>query len=67
MKITNKTKLSEIISNKKLVKILEDFGFPCLFCPHMKDEIEKLEIGYVCDNYGIDSEELIKKLNEEKA
>jgi hypothetical protein len=67
MKITKKTKLSEIISNKKLVKILEEFGFPCLFCPHMKDEIEKLEIGYVCDNYEIDSKKLIEKLNEEEA
>ena len=27
-------------------------------------EIETLEIGYVCDNYGIDDKKLIKKLNE---
>jgi len=30
----------------------------------MKSEIETLEIGYVCDNYGIDDKKLIKKLNE---
>jgi hypothetical protein len=64
MKITRKTKLKEIIDNEKLRKILEDFDFPCLFCPHMKSEIETLEIGYVCDNYGINDKELIKKLNE---
>ncbi|MGI6335145.1 MAG: hypothetical protein ACOXZN_01470 [Minisyncoccales bacterium] len=64
MKITRKTKLKEIIDNEKLRTILEEFGFPCLFCPYMKAEIETLEIGYVCDNYGIDDKKLIKKLNE---
>ncbi len=64
MKITKKTKLSKVMSEEHLVRILEEFDFPCLFCPHMKDEIESLEIGYVCDNYGIDSDELIKRLNE---
>jgi hypothetical protein len=64
MKINRKTKLKDIIDNEKSRNILEEFGFPCLFCPHMKSEIETLEIGYVCDNYGIDDKKLIKKLNE---
>lgn len=64
MKITRETKLADIIKNKKHKEILEDFNFPCLFCPHMASEIEKLEIGYVCDNYGIDVDKLLSKLNE---
>jgi len=65
MKINKNTKLSEIINDTNKRKILEEFDFPCLFCPHMAEEIEKLEIGFVCDTYGIDEKELIKKLNEQ--
>jgi hypothetical protein len=63
-KITEKTTLSEILKNPKLVEILEKYNFPCLACPFAKMEIENLEIGKVCDLYGIEIKKVLKELNE---
>jgi len=63
MKITKKTKLNKIIDNQKIEKILNKYEFPCISCPYARYEMEELEIGKVCDMYGIDSEKLIKEIN----
>jgi hypothetical protein len=63
-KITEKTNLSEILKNPKLVEILEKYNFPCLACPFAKMEIENLEIGKVCDLYGIEVKKVLKELNK---
>jgi hypothetical protein len=63
-KITEKTALSEILKNPKLVEILEKYNFPCLACPFAKMEIENLEIGKVCDLYGIEIKKVLKELNK---
>lgn len=63
-KITEKTTLKEILEHQELIKILEEFGVPCLFCPFSKMEMENLTIGEICKNYQIDAKRLIKKLNE---
>jgi hypothetical protein len=63
-KITEKTNLSEILKNPKLVEILEKYNFPCLSCPFAKMEIENLEIGRVCQLYGIDAKKVVKELND---
>ncbi len=63
-KITENTTLKEILENKELIKILEDFGVPCLFCPFSRVEMENLTIGKICENYNIDAKKLIKKLNQ---
>lgn len=63
MKITKKTKLSEILDEEKFVKIFEKYEFPCISCPFARMEMENLDIGSVCDMYGIDAAELIKELN----
>jgi len=63
-KITEKTTLSEILKEPKLVEILEKYNFPCLSCPFAKMEIEDLEIGKVCDLYGIETGKVLKELNE---
>ena len=63
-KITENTTLKEILENKELIKILEDFGVPCLFCPFSRMEMENLTIGKICENYNIDAKKLIKKLNQ---
>jgi hypothetical protein len=63
-KITEKTTLSEILKNPKLVEILEKYNFPCLACPFARIEIENLEIGKVCDLYGIEVKKVLKELNE---
>jgi hypothetical protein len=62
--ITEKTNLSEILKNPKLLEILEKYNFPCLACPFARMEIENLEIGKVCDLYGIEIEKVLKELNE---
>jgi len=64
MKITKKTKLSKIIDEKKVVKILEKYEFPCISCPFARMEMEELELGSICEMYGIDANALIKELNE---
>ena len=63
-KITEKTTLAEILKEPKLVEVLEKYNFPCLACPFAKMEIENLEIGKVCDLYGIEIEKVLKELNK---
>lgn len=63
-KITKETSLAEILKYPKAEKILEKYNLPCLTCPMAKFELERLKIGQICDLYGIDSEKLIKELNE---
>lgn len=64
MKVTQKTKLSKLIDDKKAQPILEKYDFPCLSCPHARLEMETLELGSICEMYDIDSIKLIKELNE---
>ncbi len=64
MKITKKTKLDKLLKNKKAEKILMEQGLPCVFCPFARFEAGELELGEVCDKYGIDSGKLIKTLNK---
>ena len=65
MKITKKTKLSKIIDEKKVTKILEKYEFPCISCPFARMEMENLDLGSICEMYDIDANSLIKELNEE--
>ncbi len=64
MKITKKTKLSEVINNPKAEKILSNYKFPCISCPFARYEMESLDMGAVCKMYDIDCDKLIKELNE---
>lgn len=64
MKITKKTKLAKIIDDKKVEKILKKYDFPCISCPFARYEMEKLDLGSICEMYNIDAEGLIKELNE---
>jgi hypothetical protein len=63
-KITEKTTLAEILKEPKLVEILEKYNLPCLACPFAKMEIENLEIGKVCDLYGIEVKKVLEELNK---
>lgn len=62
-KITSKTKLAEILKEPAAEKVLLKYNFPCLTCPFAKMEIEDLEIGKVCEIYGIDAKKVIEELN----
>ena len=66
MKITKKTKLSKIIDEKKFIKILNKYEFPCISCPYARMEMENLDLGSVCEMYDIDAAGLIKELNEKE-
>lgn len=64
MKITRKTKLDKLLGNKKKEEILLQYGLPCVTCPFAQYEMKQLELGDVCDRYGIDSKKLITDLNK---
>jgi len=63
-KITEKTTLTEILKDSKLIKVLEKYNFPCLSCPFAHMKIENLEISRVCDLYGIEIKKVLKELNQ---
>jgi hybrid cluster-associated redox disulfide protein len=63
MKITKKTKLSEVMGNEKAVEILFESGLSCMGCPMAMQET--IEEG--CMSHGMKSKEidkLIEKLNK---
>jgi len=63
-KVTKETILAEIFEKPELVKILEKYNLPCLWCPMAKQEIQNLKLGKVCEVYQIDVEKLLKDLNK---
>ena len=64
-KITENTTLAEILrEDPELEKILAKYDLPCLSCPMAKSELENLKIGQICQMYGIETEKLLKELNE---
>lgn len=66
MSITQKTKLAKIMELPKGEEVLAKNGVPCVSCPMAKFELDKLEIGDVCQMYGLDLEKILKDLNNEK-
>lgn len=62
-KITEKTNLSEILKNSKLTEILKDYNFPCLYCPMVRFEMERLTLKEVCQRYNIKIDNLLEDLN----
>lgn len=64
LKITEDTTLAEVLKRPEAEKILAKHNLPCLQCPFAKIEAEKLKIGQVCQMYGIETEKLLKELNE---
>ncbi len=62
--ITKNTILAEIIKDPQKTEILSKHSLPCLTCPFAKVEMDKLELGAVCENYGIDIDKLLEDLNK---
>lgn len=63
MKISKDTKIGEILQiAPEKADILIEIGMHCLGCP--ASQMETLE--EACEVHGIDVEEVVKKLNEEK-
>jgi len=65
-KITDKTKLGELMKDKKIVKVLEKHGVPCLSCPMAGFELDKISLGKICEGYNIKKEPLLSDLNKIK-
>jgi len=66
MKITNKTTLAKIVEKKGGAEVLMKNNVPCLGCPMAAMEIDKLKIGEVCKNYGLNLEKILEDLNKLK-
>jgi hypothetical protein len=62
-KITENTKLAEILEYPLVEDILRKFNLPCLSCPMAKFELETLTLGQVSGAYGLDLENMLKELN----
>lgn len=65
--VTKATKLSEVLEIPGADEVLTRHRLPCLFCPMASFEMAELEIGQVAEMYGIDSETLLKELNNKLA
>lgn len=63
MQITKDTTLAEVIKESGAEDILKKHGVPCVTCPMAKFEMDQLQIGQVCQMYGIDLEKLLTDLN----
>ena len=58
-KITEKTKISEILKYPKVIEELMGIGMHCIGCPMAMQET----IGDAATAHGIDADKLLKKLN----
>ncbi len=63
-KFNRNTKLSEILGNKKLEKVLGKFNFPCLSCPMAQYEMSYLTLGQVATSYGLNIDKILEELNK---
>ncbi len=63
-KITKDTSLTKILKHSEAEKILAKHNVPCVTCPFVKMEMDKLKIGQICKIYGIDIDKLLKELNK---
>jgi hypothetical protein len=64
MKITSETKLKVILEMPDAFEILMAHGFPCVTCPMARMEMDFLEVGAVCEMYGVDQISLLEELND---
>lgn len=62
-KITAESTLAEVMNHPKGKEIMEKFEVPCLTCPMAKLEMNELQIGQICEMYGISLEELLVDIN----
>lgn len=63
-KITEDTTLADVLKHPEAGKILEKYNLPCLHCPFAKIEAEKLKIGQVCQQYGIETKKMLEELSK---
>lgn len=64
MKITKESKLDKILEIEGAEEILSSYEVPCLSCPCARYELSELDIGFVCEKYGIDCEKILEDINK---
>jgi len=64
--VTEETSLAKIFKKTGALKILAKYHLPCLICPMIKFEIEKLTIGQVSKMYNLDLKKILFELNSLK-
>lgn len=65
MDVNKESILSEII-NQGGEPVLKKHGVPCVSCPMAAMELNTLQIGDVCNIYGLDLDAILKDLNKPK-
>ena len=63
-KITKDTSLAKVLEHSGTEKILAKHNVPCVICPFVKMEMDKLKISQICKIYGINAEKLLMELNK---
>lgn len=63
-KITKETTLKEILGIPGAEETLAKYHLPCLGCPMIGLEMDKLKIGDISKRYGLDLENLLGELNK---
>lgn len=56
--------MEKILEISGAEEVLRKHEVPCLTCPHAQMEIGVLSIGYVCNAYGLDLEEVLRELRD---
>ncbi len=62
-KVTKNTTLAKVLEYSGAEKILAKHNVPCVTCPFVKMEMDKLKIGQICKMYKIDIDKLLTELN----
>jgi len=62
-KINKESTLGEVMKLKGSLEVLSDNNVPCVTCPFAKMEMDKLKVGQICEQYGIDCDLLLTELN----
>lgn len=62
-KISQDTTLAELLKIKGAEKVLAKHGVPCITCPFAAMEMNELQIGKVCQTYGLNAKKIIEDLN----
>ena len=66
MKLTKNTTLAEVLKINGAEKILSKFQVPCLGCAMAQMEMDTLNLGDICNMYGINLKKMLEELNKIK-
>lgn len=64
MEFTEDTNLETLLESEKAQEVLAEHEVPCLGCPMAKLEMQDLTLGQICEQYDLDLEKILTKLNQ---